>query len=145
MRRTSTLLAAVTTVAVGVAAIGPATAGADTSNTVSLKKAGDTRLTLDKNAGAALKSLGIRVAPVKPSKVAAGAVVFPITSGSVDPKLTDGALINHSGGLRLSKGRDADQIEAAVIDSRLRTLLYERRQLLAELYPRGVPNGADLP
>jgi hypothetical protein len=104
MRRTSTLLAAVTTVAVGVAAIGPATAGADTSNTVSLKKAGDTRLTLDKNAGAALKSLGIRVAPVKPSKVAAGAVVFPTTSGSVDPKLTDGALINHSGGLRLSKG-----------------------------------------
>jgi hypothetical protein len=30
--------------------------------------------------------------------------VFPITSGSVDPKLTDGALINHSGGLRLTKG-----------------------------------------
>ena len=31
-------------------------------------------------------------------------MVFPITSGSVDPKLTDGALINHSGGLRLTKG-----------------------------------------
>jgi hypothetical protein len=86
-------------------ALAPATFAADASNTASLKKAGDTRLTLDKKAGAALRALGIRVAPVKPSKVAAGAVVFPITSGSVDPKLTDGALINHSGGLRLTKGR----------------------------------------
>ena len=89
--------------AVTLALAGTASA-ADTSNTVALKKAGDTRLTLDKKAGAALKSLGIKVAPVKQSKVAAGAVVFPITSGSVDPKLTDGALINHSGGLRLTKG-----------------------------------------
>jgi len=82
-----------------------ATASAATPNTVDLKKAGDTRLTLDKKAAAALKSLGVNVAPVKPSKVSRGAVVFPITSGSVDPKLADGALINHSGGLRLSKGR----------------------------------------
>ena len=89
--------------AVALALAGTASA-ADTSNTVALKKAGDTRLTLDKKAGAALKSLGIRVAPVRPSKVAGGAVVFPISSGSVDPKLSDGALINHSGGLRLTKG-----------------------------------------
>jgi hypothetical protein len=104
MKRTSTALAAVTTAAVAAAALGPATAGAATSNTAALKRSGDTRLTLDRKAGAALKSLGIKVAPVKPSKVAGGAVVFPITSGSVDPKLTDGALINHSGGLRLTKG-----------------------------------------
>jgi hypothetical protein len=87
MRRSSTFIAAATTAA--------------------LKKAGDTRLTLDKKAGAALRHLGIKVRPVKPSHVAAGAVVFPITSGSVDPKLTDGALINHSGGLRLTKGHTA--------------------------------------
>ena len=105
MRRTSSLLAAATTATVAVAALGPATAGADTSNTAALKRAGDTRLTLDKKAGAALKSLGIKVAPVQPSKVRRGAVVFPITSGSVDPKLADGALINHSGGLRLKKAR----------------------------------------
>jgi hypothetical protein len=105
MRRTSSLLAAATTATVAVAVLGPATAGAHTSNTAALKRAGDTRLTLDKKAGAALKSLGIKVAPVQPSKVRRGAVVFPITSGSVDPKLADGALINHSGGLRLKKGR----------------------------------------
>ena len=56
-----------------------------------------------------------------------------------------GAIDRLRSGLRLSRGRDADQIEAAVIDSRLRTLLYERRQLLAALYPRGVPDGADMP
>ena len=89
--------------AVTLALAGTASA-ADSSNTVALKKAGDTRLTLGKKAGGALKGLGIKVAPASGSKVAAGAVVFPITSGSVDPKLTDGALINHSGGLRLTKG-----------------------------------------
>lgn len=86
-------------------ALAATASAADTSNTVALKSGGDTRLTLDKKAGAALKSLGIRVAPVRPSKVSRGALVFPITSGSVDPKLADGALINHSGGLRLTKGR----------------------------------------
>ncbi len=44
---------------------------------------------------------------------------------------------------RLSRGRDSDQIEASVIDARLRTLVYERRQMLAEMYPRGVPPGAE--
>ena len=86
-------------------ALAPATSAAAVSNTAALKKAGDTRLTLDKTTGRTLRSLGIAVAPIKPSKVKSGAVVFPITSGSVDPKLVDGALINHSGGLRLSKGR----------------------------------------
>jgi hypothetical protein len=86
-------------------ALATTASAADTSNTVALKKGGDTRLTLDRKAGAALRILGIGVAPVSPSKVAGGAVVFPITSGSVDPKLADGALINHSGGLRLTKGR----------------------------------------
>ena len=99
-------------------ALAPATLAADASNTAALKKAGDTRLTLDKKAGAALKSLGIKLAPVKGSKVAAGAVVFPITSGSVDPKLTDGALINHSGGLRLTKGRTRSRSGTSAFASR---------------------------
>jgi hypothetical protein len=105
-------------VAAGAVSLGLATtaSAADSSNTVALSKAGDTRLTLDKKAGAALKSLGIKAAPVSGSKVAGGAVVFPITSGSVDPKLTDGALINHSGGLRLTKGRTS----VALKDLRIR-------------------------
>ncbi|MDC8785676.1 M48 family metalloprotease [Paucibacter sp. hw1] len=57
----------------------------------------------------------------------------------------NGAIDRLRSGLRQSGGRDADQIEAAVIDSRLRALTYERRQLLAELYPRGAPPGAELP
>lgn len=57
----------------------------------------------------------------------------------------NGAIDRLRSGLRQSRGREVDQIEAAVIDSRLRSLLYERRQLLEEMYPRGVPNGAELP
>jgi len=57
----------------------------------------------------------------------------------------NGAIDRLRSGLRQSRGRDADQIEAAVIDSRLRTLSYQRRQMLEDLYPRGVPPGAELP
>ncbi|HEX2010457.1 MAG TPA: M48 family metalloprotease [Roseateles sp.] len=54
-----------------------------------------------------------------------------------------GAIDRLRSGLNQSRGRDADQIEAAVIDARLRSLLYERRQLMAELYPNGPPRGAE--
>lgn len=101
LRRAGLGLAAGATLALVAAPV----AGAAVTNTAKLQKAGDTRLTLDKKAGAALKSLGVKVAPNKPSSVKGGAVVFPITSGSVDPKLADGALINHSGGLTFSKGK----------------------------------------
>jgi predicted Zn-dependent protease len=57
----------------------------------------------------------------------------------------NGAIDRLRSGLIQSRGRDADQIEASVIDARLRSLLYERRQLLAELYPNGPPRGAELP
>lgn len=57
----------------------------------------------------------------------------------------NGAIDRMRSGLNLSRGRDADQVEAAVIDARLRSLLYERRQLLAEMYPRGAPPGTELP
>jgi len=57
----------------------------------------------------------------------------------------NGAIDRLRSGLRQSKARDADQFEASVIDARLRALMYERRQLLAEMYPRGVPPGAELP
>jgi predicted Zn-dependent protease len=56
-----------------------------------------------------------------------------------------GAIDRLRSGLRLSRGHDADQIEASVIDARLRTLLYQRRQWLADIYPNGVPRGAEEP
>lgn len=57
----------------------------------------------------------------------------------------NGAIDRLRSGLRQSRSRDVDQIEAEVIDARLRALLYQRRQLLSELYPRGAPAGAELP
>lgn len=57
----------------------------------------------------------------------------------------NGAIDRLRSGLNQSRGRNADQIEASVIDARLRSLIYERRQLMAELYPRGAPPGAELP
>ena len=57
----------------------------------------------------------------------------------------NGAIDRMRSGLRMSSARDADQYEAAIIDARLRTLTYERRRLLKERYPNGVPNGAEPP
>ncbi|WP_428510720.1 M48 family metalloprotease [Roseateles sp.] len=56
-----------------------------------------------------------------------------------------GAIDRMRSGLRQSRGRDADPVEASVIDARLRTMLYERRQILIDMYPRGIPPGAELP
>ncbi|WP_067070246.1 M48 family metalloprotease [Roseateles chitosanitabidus] len=55
----------------------------------------------------------------------------------------NGAIDRMRSAARQSRARDSDQIEASVIDARLRTLVYEQRQLLAEMYPRGVPPGAE--
>ncbi|WP_416760141.1 M48 family metalloprotease [Roseateles sp. So40a] len=55
----------------------------------------------------------------------------------------NGAIDRLRSALRQSRARDSDQIEASVIDARLRALVYEQRQMLAEMYPRGVPPGAE--
>jgi beta-barrel assembly-enhancing protease len=57
----------------------------------------------------------------------------------------NGAIDRLRSGLNQSRGRDADQIEAAVIDARLRQLLYERRQMLSDMYRGNPPPGAELP
>jgi predicted Zn-dependent protease len=54
-----------------------------------------------------------------------------------------GAIDRLASAERQGRARSADQFEASVIDSRLRDLRYERRQMLLEMYPRGVPPGAE--
>lgn len=56
---------------------------------------------------------------------------------------TVGAIDRLRAALRQSRGPGADPIEVSVIDARLRALLYERRQFLREVYPRGVPPEAE--
>ncbi len=57
----------------------------------------------------------------------------------------NGAIDRLRSGLNMARARGADQIEAAVIDARLRSLLYERRQMLAEMYRGQIPPDAELP
>lgn len=65
---------------------------------------GTTSLTLDPAAAKALTSLGVKVAPTAPAKAQSGALLFPITSGRIDPATGHG-VYKHSGGIRLSAGR----------------------------------------
>ena len=58
----------------------------------------------------------------------------------------NGAIDRLRSGLRQSRGPDADQVEASVIDARLRTLVYQRQSLLAEIYRgRYIPPDVELP
>ncbi len=67
-------------------------------------RGGDTRLTLDPDAAAALTSLGISAAPVGPASAKPdGSLAFPITGGRVDAKTFAGT-IRHSGGIALTDG-----------------------------------------
>lgn len=50
-----------------------------------------------------------------------------------------GAVDRLRAGLRQSRVPGADPVESAVIDARLRTLVYQRRQQLLDMYPRGAP------
>jgi predicted Zn-dependent protease len=58
----------------------------------------------------------------------------------------NGAIDRLRSGLRQSRSRDADQVEASVIDARLRTLVYERQAILGEMYKgRYIPPDVELP
>jgi len=64
---------------------------------------GATTVALDPGAGAALKSLGISVAPTKPAYAGKAGISFPITLGVVDSTTLAGQ-IRHAGGLVFTKG-----------------------------------------
>jgi beta-barrel assembly-enhancing protease len=58
----------------------------------------------------------------------------------------NGAIDRMRSGLRQSRGPDADQVEASVIDARLRALVYERQAILGEMYRgRYIPPDVELP
>ena len=64
-------------------ALAPA-AGAAKKKTVKLAPTGATTLALDDGAAAALQSLGIAVAPLKPARAGDAGIAFPITAGKLD-------------------------------------------------------------
>ncbi|MFN3303668.1 MAG: M48 family metalloprotease [Roseateles sp.] len=58
----------------------------------------------------------------------------------------NGAIDRMRSGLRQSRGPDADQVEASVIDARLRALVYERQAILGEMFRgRYIPPDVELP
>ena len=64
---------------------------------------GSTTLKLDRGTAAALKGLGVSVAPVGRARAGAAGVRFPITGGRIDARTAAGT-IRHAGGLRFSAG-----------------------------------------
>jgi len=97
--RLAVLAVAILAIAVAV----PAFASAKSGKTLKLKATGATTVKLEASTAEALTSLGISVAPVSPASAGSKGVKFPITGGKVNSKTLAGH-INHSGGLRFSKG-----------------------------------------
>ncbi len=86
-----------------IAVLALAPGAAAKKKTVKLAPTGATTLALDDGAAAALQSLGIAVAPLKPARAGAAGIAFPITAGKLDAKTYAGK-IKHSGGLSLTRG-----------------------------------------
>ena len=89
-------------VLVAVLALAPA-AGAAKKKSVKLAPKGATTLALGDGAAAALQSLGIAAAPLKPARAGEEGIAFPITAGKLNAKTYAGQ-IKHSGGLSLTRG-----------------------------------------
>ena len=87
---------------VAVLALAPA-AGAAKKKTVKLAPKGATTLALSDGAAAALQSLGIAAAPLKPARAGEAGLAFPITAGKLNAKTYAGQ-IKHAGGLSLTRG-----------------------------------------
>jgi hypothetical protein len=89
----------------GALAAPAALAQTPTSRTVSLEPKGATALKLDRKTAKALAGLGVAVTPINGASVKKGAVNFPITGGSLDPKVVSPAAIRHGGGLQFKAGK----------------------------------------
>jgi len=87
---------------VAVLALAPA-ASAAKKKTVKLAPKGATTLALSDGAAAALQSLGIAAAPLKPARVGDAGLRFPITAGKLNAKTYAGQ-IKHAGGISLTRG-----------------------------------------
>ena len=88
-------------VLVALLALAPA-ASAAKKKTVKLAPKGATTLALSDGAAAALQSLGIAAAPLKPARAGDAGLAFPITAGKLDAKTYAGK-IKHSGGISLTR------------------------------------------
>jgi hypothetical protein len=75
---------------------------AQTADADTLLYAGATTVALDPGAAAALESLDVRVAPVRPASAGKSGISFPITFGLVSSDTLAGQ-IRHVGGLKLTK------------------------------------------
>lgn len=77
---------------------------------------GDTSVALNTSTLSALTGLGFTIAPVAPATVSSGVATFPITGGDTT------SVIDHSGGLSLTKGATTADIENFVINLSTDTL-----------------------
>jgi len=79
-------------------------------------RSGQTTIVLDSGFVAALGTLGVSPGTVSPGMLGGGKVVFPITSGDIDP-WTARTEILHSGGLTLTAGATKFRAESFIIDT----------------------------
>ena len=82
---------------------------------VKLAPKGATTLALDEGAAAALGSLGIAVAPLKPARAGEQGIAFPITAGKLDARSYAGQ-IKHAGGLSFTRSSTRVDLRNFVIN-----------------------------
>jgi hypothetical protein len=107
-------------VAAAVSATFAVAVPANAATTVRLS-GGTTTLKLNGKTARALRSAGISIKAAKPAKTRAGALVFPIGGGAIDPANAKGT-IDHKGGVTLAMGRTKVALRAIVLNTGKRTI-----------------------
>jgi hypothetical protein len=82
---------------------------------------GTTTMTLQKSFTNYLKTFGISVSKISPTKLSGGKVTFKVTGGSLDPTTGKGT-VNLSGGLKFKAGKTSAPVKGLVLDTNKKSL-----------------------
>lgn len=82
---------------------------------------GTTTMTLQKSFTNYLKTFGISVSKISPTKLSGGKATFKVTGGSLDPTTGKGT-VNLSGGLKFKAGKKNAQVKGLVLDTSKKSL-----------------------
>jgi hypothetical protein len=82
---------------------------------------GSTTLTINQGALKSLKALGVKITPVKPSKIKGSKATFAVTGGEIEATTGKGT-VTHSGGLKITWGKKSVTLKSFTVNTRGKSL-----------------------
>jgi hypothetical protein len=84
-------------------------------------KSGTTTLTINGGFSKSAKKAGIKITPVKPSKIKGNKATFAVTGGEIEPT-TGAGTVTHSGGLKITWGKKSVTLKSLTVDTKKKSI-----------------------